>query len=145
MPTYVVRYTLVDSEGREGTKTFETQNLADYAAALVAADALADDLAVVSGAEILRYSISEILTYVDAVTAGSNKDEGVTLVVRKTDSMRDVIRIPAPTKTYLDGSGNVDITDAGVLSYFDNFTSSGDFLFSDGELAVTLLSGKLDV
>lgn len=145
MPVFSVRYTYVDSEGREGSKEFETISLASHALAVVAADALAVDFAALTGADVLRYQLSGITAISDSVTAGSNRDTGITLSVRKADTFRGVLKVPAPLSSVLDGAGNVDISDALVTNFYDHFSTSGDFTFSDGEQAIALLSGTLDV
>lgn len=145
MPIYEVVYTYADSQSREGSKRYETQNLADNAAGLAAAASLADDLAALTGADILRYRLTQTVLYTDTVTAGANKDEGITLSVRKTDTMRDTLKVPAPIDSIYDGAGNVDVSLAVVTNYVDHFTAGGEFTFSDGELVIDLLSGTLDV
>lgn len=143
MPQYKVAYAMVDSQNRSVSKTFETANLADFAAATTAASGLATDLGNLTGARILSYSITERTVYTDTVTSGANRDEGLTLVVRKTDNFKDIIRVPAPIDVF-DGNGNVDVTNVAVAAFVSNFLTGGDFTFSDGEQAAELLSGSLD-
>ena len=144
MPNYQVSYELVDAYGRSGRKVFETAVLADFPAALASASGLANDLANLTEMEILAYTVSQRVAYNDTVTPGANKDEGVTLVLRKEDNYKAVIKVPAPINSIFDGMGNADIVDAIVSAFASNFLTGGDFVFSDGEQASALLSGKLD-
>lgn len=142
---YLVNYDLVDSYGRSIRKTYETKaTMASFEDALTAASALAGDLKAITGAQILAYTVSYRVTYTDTVVAGSNRDEGATLVLRKEDNRKATMRVPAPINTIFDGNGNVSIVDTGVTGYTLNFMSGGNFTLSDGEQAVQLLSGTLD-
>ncbi len=144
MPEYNVAFTYADGQNREGRKTFKTQTLANFAAAETAAGLLYSDLAAIMDAEILRYSISGDTVVADAGGATANKDEGITIQVRKTNSLRDVLRVPAPVTGLLDGNGNLDTSNVLVTNYVENFQSAGDFTFSDGEMAVDIIGGWLD-
>lgn len=138
-----VSFQMVDSQNRAVSKTFQTANLADFAAVSAAASALATDLGNITGARILSYTINIRTVYTDNVTAGSNRDEGLTLVLRKSDNYKDILRVPAPIDVF-DGNGNVDVTNVAVTAFVSNFLTDGDFTFSDGEQATELLSGSLD-
>jgi len=145
MPQYSVSYDLVDAYGRPARKTFETKStMADFTAAAAAAAALAGDLAGLTEAEILSYTVSLRTTYNDTVTTGANKDEGLTLVLRKEDNFKGILKVPAPINAVFDGQGNADITDAAITAFVSNFLTGADFVFSDGEQASVLLSGRLD-
>ena len=144
MPVYNVTFVYADGQNREGRKTYKTQTLADFAAAVTAAGLLYTDFAAIVDAQVLRYTISGDTVVADAGGATANKDEGVTIQVRKTNSLRDILRVPAPVTGLLDGNGNLDTTNALVTDFVDNFKSDGDFTFSDGELAVEIVGGWLD-
>lgn len=145
MPIYNVTYEMVDDYGRKTTKRFETiATMADHPAAVAAAAALATDLANLTELDILAYSVSQRIVYTDTVVSGANKDEGVTLVLRKEDNFNGVIKVPGPINSIFNTDGTVDLTDAAVTAFVSNFLSSADFTFSDGEQATVLLSGSLD-
>lgn len=147
MPEFVVRYEMIDDYNRPTSKTFPTtSDTADFAAAAAAAAALATDLAVLSEARILAYTISQRIVFTDAATSGANRDEGVVLSLRKPDNKRDDIRIPAPINAIFDENGNV-ITPlpAAVDDFLDNFADgTGDFTFSDGEQFTEFVTGYLE-
>lgn len=145
MPVYEVRYEMEDGFGRQTSKTFETVDLLDEAAALTAASGMAADLAAISEARILAYTVKQRVVHSDTVTAGANKDEGAILTLRKEDNRKDEIRVPAPPDSIFDGQGNVDIVDALVVAFVANFlTPGGEFTFSDGESATEIVSGYLE-
>lgn len=145
MTTCTVTYRLVDGFSREGEKTFVTQNLADYPAVVAAAAAFLADLQAITGMGVLRYTITQEFSVLSGATLGANKDAGITLSVRKADSRRDNLKIPGPELSIILPDGTVDIADAIVTGYFANFTTSGDWTLSDGEIATEILSGRLDV
>lgn len=145
MPTYTVRYEMVDAYNRRTSKTFETvSTMADETAALAAAAGLATDLANLTELDILAYNVSQRIVYTDSVTAGANKDEGVTFVLRKVDNYNDDIKVPGPINSIFDANGNADLADAAVSAFLSNFLSGGDFTFSDGEQATEAIKGTLD-
>lgn len=133
----------VDAENRPGTKVF-SGTAADYPAAAAAAAALTADFAGISAARVLSYSVSVRTVYTDTVDVGANRDEGITLVLLKTDNFKGILKVPAPVTGLTDGNGNVDITNAAVTGFVSNFLTSAPFTFSDGEQASELLSGRLD-
>lgn len=145
MPQFSVTFELVDAYGRTSRKSYETSpSMADFAGATAAAAALASDLAGLTEAEVLSYTVAQRTVYNDSVTTGANRDEGVTLVLRKEDNFKGVLKVPAPINAIFDAQGNVDITNAAVTAFVSNFLTGADFVFSDGEQACSLLSGKLD-
>lgn len=145
MTIYNVYVELEDAYGRMGRKSYTTANsVVDFAAAQAAASALCDDLASLTEMDILAYTVSLRSSYSDTVTPGANKDEGLTMVLRKSDNTKDVIKVPAPVSSLFDGYGNVDIADVDIASYLVHFMTGGNFTFSDNEQAIQLLSGHLD-
>lgn len=139
---------LEDAYGRKTRKMFELSDISDVnvgaefltARGLVAG--MVADLAALSEARVLSYEVKERVVYTDTADAGANIDEGITLVVEKVDNFRAILKVPAPVNSVIDPDGTVDIVDALVTAYFTNFTA--DFTLSDGELASTLISGRLD-
>jgi len=142
MADFEVTYTLEDAYQRVGTKRYDF-SAADHPTALTAALAMADDLAALTEMRILWYVVHTRVAYSDSVTAGANKDEGITLVVRTTDNEKAVLKVPGPMNAVINADGTVDITNALVSDYVDNFIT-GDFTVSDGEDVTELLSGRLD-
>lgn len=145
MPEYTVRFSMVDAYQRTASKSFTTvSTMADETAALAAAAGLATDLANLTELDILSYEISQRVVYTDTVDAGANRDEGVTFQLRKVDNFLGDIKVPGPINAIFNGDGSVDLTDAAVTAFISNFLTGGDFTFSDGEQATSLIKGSLD-
>lgn len=146
MPEYLVVYDIRDSQNRKTTKRVQTVNsMANEAAALAAAAALAVDLAAVCEGDIMSYTVSQRVVYTDAANAGSNVDEGATMVALKEDNRYTSHKIPMPAVSVRNPDGTIDIESALILDYMSNFTASaGDFTLSDGEQITELIAGKLD-
>lgn len=142
MPLYQASVKLQDAFGRVSTRRYVIDEVG-YAEASAAMANFVVDLAALTEAEILEYSVAFVTTYSDSVEAGANLDEGITLTLLKEDNRKASIKVPAPDTSVCNPDGTVDITNALVTNYTDNFTS-GTFLVSDGEVATDLLSGKLD-
>ena len=100
-------------------------------------------MAALTEAEILEHTVALRSNYSDAVSAGANLDEGITLSVELASGKKAPIKVPAPVKSMVDAAGSVDITDTLVTDFVDNWLV-GNFLLSDGETVAQLLSGKLD-
>jgi hypothetical protein len=133
---------LEDDYGRGATKRFEADVL-DFAAMQTAVTAFLTDLAAMTKLAIITYTIAQKQSYTDSALSGANRDAGVTLSVRKDDGGKAVLKVPDPVSGVVLGDGSVDLTDANVVAYVDNWIS-GDFKISDGEDVTALLSGKLD-
>lgn len=146
MPQFSVTFEMVDFYGRSARKTYETvADMADFTAASAAAADLATDLGLVTEMQILSYTVGLRTVYTDSVVTGANRDEGLTLILRKEDNYKGVLKVPAPLNDIFDeGTGIADIAHAGVAAFASNFLVDGDFVFSDGEQAIALLSGRLD-
>lgn len=148
MPVYNVHVELVDDYGRVGRKSYKTiSTVASHIDAVTAAAALMVDLEALTEMRVVAYSVGLRTIESDTVTTGANKDEGITLSVRKVSGYRDILKVPGPLNSVINTDGTVDISDALVTNYYDNFeTAGGSFTFSDGEQAEAsgLISGRLD-
>lgn len=145
MPQYYVSFDMVDAYQRPARKSWYTvDTIADETAALAAAAGLATDLANLTELDILAYTVSQRVVYTDVIVAGANRDEGVTLVLRKVDNYKDDIKVPGPINSIFDSEGRVNLADAAVTAFVSNFLTGGDFVFSDDEQASALLYGSLD-
>jgi hypothetical protein len=138
---------LVDSFGRSGRKVYDIEpavlTLAD---AITASNALLADLAAVTDAGIAGYAILyENNTEVQAAAAGSNLDEGLTMVTISGDGSKDIVKVPCPKSgMFVAGTDVLAIDDTDILAFLANFATAGSFQYSDGENFVSLVSGKLD-
>ena len=146
MPEYQITYSLVDSMGRPGKKSYDTvSTMADHVAAVAAANAHAILLDDVSEMQILSHTVSLRTVYTDSVDSGANKDEGATLTVRKTDNQNATHHIPAPVQSIRLADGTADLTDAALIAYFANFQVGGNLRLSDGEAISSVVRGTIDI
>ena len=146
MPEYIVTLELQDAQGRRGRKRYLTQSgTVDHVAAVTAAVSLAVDFTALSELEILAHTVSLRTIYADSPVAGANIDEGATFSLNKTDNYKASHKIPGPVAAVRNTDGTIDITNALVTDYFDNFLVTGDFTVSDGEIIDGILGGTLDV
>jgi hypothetical protein len=142
MPVYDVSVRVRDAYNRSSTKRYQLDTT-DHATAVTEVASFCADLAAAMEAEILEHSVALRTAYSDSALAGANLDEGITLSVELTSGKKAVIKIPAPVKSPVNADGSVDITDALISDFIDNWLV-GNFLVSDGETVASLLSGKLD-
>lgn len=148
MPIYGLYVEMVDAYNRPTSKRFESTDLADYDAAAASAAALLTDLAVLTECRILASTVSERVAFTDAVTAGANKDEGVTFTLRLPDNKKDSLSVPGPINAIFDANGMVITSPSipvAVTNFLDNFADgAGDWTFSDGEQWTEFVKGTLD-
>lgn len=133
---------LADDFNRGRSMNFQADEI-DFATMQTVATGFLADLAGLTKLEIVTYTIKLKQAYSDAVTAGANKDAGITLSFRKADGEKTPLQVPDPVAGVVLGDGSVDLTDANLVAFVDNWLT-GNFRISDGETAVALLSGKLD-
>lgn len=136
---------LRDGFGRRGSKQFELR-AADYTAADAARTNILPLFQAVTGMEILSSTLSEQVPFVGTLTAGSNKDAGVTISGSKPDGYLANVKVPAPfTATYVNGDGSVDLTEVSLAAFLDIYeTIGGNAYLSDGETIDTWVRGTLD-
>lgn len=141
--------TLADFGGNTSTLRFDL-DFADLAALvtgiadITGAGGLIADLAAVTNAAVVAYSLGE--EYKEAVVASQygaadSQVEDIALITAKIDGEPGKyanLRIPAPvTGIFLAGPGpeadQVDVTDVALRAYLNNFIAAGIALVSDGE------------
>ena len=115
----------------------------DQPTAVTQAEAFMDDMAPITELNILSYTVMERVVYSDSVTAGANRDEGITFSVRTADNEKATVKIPGPTNAILTSDGTVNLSDADVVAFIAHYTS-GEILVDDGEVVTAFLSGRLD-
>lgn len=142
MPIFPMTVSMVDAYGRSVSKRFDLDET-DYAAALSLAGDFIDDLAALTEARILSYTLATKVVYNDVVTAGANRDEGITFSVRTEDNEKAVIKVPAPINSVINSDGTVDLLDSAVAAFAANYLN-GQVLVDDGEVVTEFISGRLD-
>jgi hypothetical protein len=143
MALFQASVTMQDAYTRRATKRFEG-DFADFATAQTALVLLVADLDALSKMQVIGYSCGQKSDYSGSLVAEANKDAGITLSVQKDDGEKAVLKVPAPVAAVVNADGTVDITNALVTDYVDNWIT-GTWLISDGENVASLLSGKLDI
>ena len=82
-----------------------------------------------------------------AVVAGANVDVGATFqgLLSGGENKKASLKIPGIKAAFVGPDGTIDITQAEIAAYLDEFlTVGGDCLLSDGEQIESWLSGRLD-
>jgi hypothetical protein len=142
MTVYNVSVKLRDAYQRVSTRRFGV-DATDHPTAVSDANLMLTDLAALTMAEIIEFTVGLKTAYSDSADSGANIDAGITLSMELSDGGKAPLRVPAPVAAALNADGTVDLTASVVTDFVDNWLS-GDFLISDGETATALLSGKLD-
>jgi hypothetical protein len=79
--------------------------------------------------------------------AGANVDVGATFVgygVGENAGRKIVTKVPGIKAAYVDAQGGIDVTQADVAAYLDEFIETGDWFLSDGEEVSEWIAGTLD-
>jgi hypothetical protein len=150
MTVFNLTVVLEDAYGRATRKNYETEDISgvDVGAEFLTARGFAATLMTALGnfseARILSWDLGERVVYTDTVDAGANVDEGATIVIRKVNNKKAILKVPAPVNSVFNPDGTIDITDAIVTAYEAHFRVTGGFTLSDGENSTEILSGRLD-
>jgi hypothetical protein len=144
MSNFTAVVTLIDSQSRQVTKSYETETDV-LATAQVAVAALVADLEAVTDLGVVKvtYTVGDV-TLESAAGAGSNVDVGATFRCRLDNGKIAALKVPGFPIAKCSGGGAVDLTDADVIAYFANFEAAGDFKVSEGNVITSVLSGQLD-
>lgn len=147
---WFTEYELVDKGGQVTRRRYEQNNPADYAAALAAEVALRADLAGVTSCEIKSVRTYQEY-YEDALSlpANAQNENQAVFVFQLGDPLKSgIVTVPGPEEgifVALTGpnSNILDLADAAVIAFADNFLSGGAnlFLISDGEEPASLTKG----
>lgn len=150
MTVFQLQVVLEDDYGRLTRKGLETEDIsgADVGAEFLAARGfVATFITALQGlteAQVIAWTLGERVPVSDTATVGANKDEGITISVRKVDNAKAVLKVPAPVNSVINQDGTVDVTDGLITAYTAHFAVGGGFTLSDGENLTEVLSGKLD-
>jgi hypothetical protein len=141
---FIATVTLVDSLNTQVKKRYEMETDVLATAQTVMVDVIADleavtDLGVVS----IAYTEKDD-TLESAAAANSSVDAGATFRLRLTDGGVAVHKIPGFPIAKVSSNRNIDVSDADVVAYFNNFFDAGALTLSDGETISAVLSGTFD-
>lgn len=143
MALFNLALSYIDAYQRRGSKSFVLSAI-DYPTALTNAGTFVGELANAMMGDILKYSVATEIDYTDTVDALANKDEGVTISCDLGAGKTAALKIPTPVKSYVNGDGTVDMTDA-IITALESTYIAAEVLISDGETVLGFLSGRLDV
>jgi hypothetical protein len=134
---------ITDYNGDKSVMRLELHDtaFADIATALANYLSAMTDLAAVTGAQVSDLFIGTHYTDPGYGASGYNVEEQAVVSTKLADTSKfGILRIPAPvTGIFLAGPGpdsnKIDIADAALIAWLNNFYASGDNLFktSDGE------------
>lgn len=137
--------TLIDSLNTTVTKRYECE-ATTLAQAAIDMNLLLADLQAITDLGIVSVTYSEKdETEAAAAAASSSVDAGATFRLRLADSSVAVHKVPGFPIGKVGSNRNIDVSDADVAAYFDNFLAAGAFTLSDGEVITSILSGSFDV
>lgn len=141
----IATVTLVDSLNTQVTKRFECE-ATTLTQAAIDVNLLIVDLEAVTELGVVSVTYSEKdTTEASAAAAESSVDAGGTFRLRLADGGIAVHKIPGFPIAKVGTNRNIDVADADVEAYFDNFLAAGNFTLSDGEVITAPLSGSFDV
>ena len=110
------------------------------------ADALYTVFNAITEGQILKYTASGEKQFASSPPAGVNVDEGGTATVQLNGVPdKATFKWAMPLKTLFNPDATLDLTDAAVIAFFDEFAvSTGIATLSDGQHVSGVVRGKLD-
>lgn len=141
----VATVVLQDSLNTQVTKRFECE-ATTLAQAAIDMNLLITDLEAITDLGVVSITYSEKdITEASAPAANSSVDAGATFRVRLDNGKVAAHKVPGFPIAKVSTDRNIDVTDADVVAYFDNFLAAGNFTLSEGNVVTAILSGKFDV
>jgi len=134
LATYEYELQFLDTNGYQTSKRYVSQDLADYAAARAAADALLADVQNLTDAQVTRDRLTEVTFIAGAPAATSNVYERIDATLNlATEGKRANHKFPSPVAGAFSGNA-LDILATVWTDYEANFQATGDWTVSDGEV-----------
>jgi len=141
----IATITLIDSLSTQVTKRYECE-ATTLTQAGIDVNLLIVDLEAITDLGVVSVTYSEKDTAeASAAAANSSVDAGGTFRLRLADGGIAVHKVPGFPISKVGSNRNIDVADADVEAYFDNFLTAGAFTLSDGEVITAALSGSFDV
>ena len=147
---FTVTYTVVDQGNQRSTLRFKTRLslVPDYATALTAALSLLPDLEAVITGNISAYTVNEVFKN-DSLVIPADAQNQDKASISFTEDSGDTgnLKIPSPDNDIFvaaTGANNniVDLADAALIAYTDNFRVTGFFTIDSGQALNQLVAGK---
>jgi len=147
---FTVSYTVVDQGNQRSTLRFKTRPslVTDYAMALTAALSMLPDLQAVITGNISAYSASETFKNDGLVIpADAQNQDKASISFTNDDGSTGNLKIPSPSNgIFVAATGNnnniVQLSDADLIAYTDNFRITGQFTIDGGKALNQLVIGK---
>jgi len=143
----------VDSGGNQVTREYMMAGaVATYTDAAAAAAAMYPIVNALTGATIPQYRVFQVFednAFVLPADAGVQVENqaSLTFLLAGSGSKKGNLNVPAPVSGIFVGTSGpnlniVDVADAAVVAFADQFLGAGDFRLSDGEASARILNGK---
>jgi len=143
----------VDSGGNQVTREFMMKTeVATYDDAATAAAAMLPIVNALTGATLPQYRVFQVFTDNAFVLPGDagvqvENQASLTLLLAGSGAKKGNLNIPAPVAGIFVGSSGpnlnvVDLADAAVVAFVNQFLGAANFRISDGEAVARSLSGK---
>jgi len=150
--TFGMTVSFVDNGGNQVTREYMMKSaIATYTDAAAAAAAMIPLVNALTGSTISQYRVFqnfEEQAFVLPADAGVQNENqaSLTFLLAGMGSKKANVNIPAPIIGIFSASSGpnaniVDVNDAAVVAFSDQFEGAGDFRISDGEATSRLLSG----
>jgi hypothetical protein len=143
----LVSISYADSMGRETKRLYELEDQVDLAAYTAQVTALVGSVEDITdlGAVRVDLILKSFVTGFDPI-AGSNVDVGATFVgmLAAADGAKASHKVPGFKASLVGVDGTIDITQAVVDTYLDNFLTANAFMLSNGQTIDHWIKGKLD-
>jgi len=121
MAIYAVNFKILDIEGR--VKSREVLfDVADEAALLAAAASFETDYQAIQKCGIVDYTYRRSVAVNNTPDAGSNVDAGFTTLWDTALAVNPTTKVIDPKDSIKDGQGGIDLSDALVIAWFENYT-----------------------
>lgn len=120
MSLYVVTYQIQDEQGRSTSREVLFE-VADETALLAAAALHNTDLQAMTQSGIQSYQYRRTIDVSNVPGAGSNIDAGATFRFNSTLPISPTVKVPDPVEAIKDGQGGMDLTQALVVAWFENY------------------------
>jgi len=142
----------IDNGGNQVTREYMMKStIATYADAATAAAAMVPIVNALTGSTISQYRVFQVFEESAFVLPGdagvqNENQASFTFLLASAGSKKANVNIPAPVIGIFSASSGpnaniVDINDAAVQAFEDQFKGPGDFRISDGEAVSRLLTG----
>lgn len=140
---FLIDVTWLDDYGRTTTKRYGNDR-ALLADAITDATALVAAMADVSDAGSIKYQVIYTGVLSNAAVAGANVDTGGTLHCTLDNGKGYALKIPMIMAAKVGTGGNIDVTDADIVTLVALFKTGGHFTVSEGNVIDDVKSGELD-